>query len=1216
LSCPIALLLAGVVPPLAAQTLTADTLRGRVTTDSGVTISGAEVVATRSPDRAFKTTLTDSGGYYQIVFESGTGDYLLHVSALGYTTVRLRIRRAGNAALLTQNFQLESSIHELETVTVSAEKAQPTRETSPTIEPGEAGKLTDGLNGAVPPDVKGNLAAIASTVPGISLTSAGISVLGLAPSQNQTTLNGMAFAGTEVPRAARVSTKVSSSSYDPARGWFSGAEITTDLSPGFLFTETNLAFVIDAPALQYADRISTESGQKFTNIIGSLANAGTFARDKFNYRFALEGGHHSSPYTSLEGASAELLQRSGVSRDSANRLLTLLSAAGIPITGATSTIRHNSDYLEFLGRVDRAGYNYPSSVPEKQTWGLLGYARVGRTSAVGVGPNAVAMHGGETSQALASAQAVYSTYLHDRDYLTDAKTAISVKVDRSTPYIRTPSGIVLVTSDFPNGPSAVEPISFGLNSSLDQEIREWTWETTGTTSFYVSNRARHRVQFTADSRIDGLEQASAGNSHGTFSYSSLADLAANAPSAFTRTLTAPQSSLSEWNAFASIGDYWRRSKTFQLLYGVRIEGNRFLDRPRYNPELNRLFGVRSDEAPDGFRASPRVGFTWVRIPADDGISYNGMGEFHVGPPSYLRGGVGEFRNMLPPSLLSQAIVSNGLPAGITYLTCIGLAVPPPDWKSYELNPATVPTQCEAANDVVTHFADASPSVSLFDPSYQPPKSWRGNLSYASTVHSLLYSIEGIYSINLNQPGRINLNFSGVPYFLTNEGRPVYVGTSSIDPSSGIASTVDARKMPSFGPVIMNRADLRSISKQATLIVSPPPELTRHWFGSIAYTLSSLRGLASGFDASTFESPSRREWARGDLDARHQLLLQGGMLAKGAAITVFAHVRSGLPFTPLVGADVNGDGLSNDRAYIFNPATTSDSALGTGLRELIAGSPRSIRNCLIRQYGTAAARNSCEEPWTVSVDMQVTKGFKIPNSNGRSANVAIHVFNPLGGVDQLLHGSEHLRGWGSQTFPDPILYSVRGFDSLSHHFRYEVNQRFGNVRAVNSIARTPFRLELEVSLNVGPPLSLQQLVRSMGPGRNRPGPTLTAIQLKSRYRRMVPDPYSAILEESDSLLLSLEQEKALETVQADYLRSVDSLWTPFTDYLAALENSFDSDEALRRQEDTIDAVWEYTRLHIQKTLGLILTPVQMTLLPWEAALLYNAKKPLRLRIYTG
>src|SRR2546423_13971731 len=92
-------LLSVVTLPAGAQV--ADTLRGRVPTDSGAVIAGAEVVATRAPDRAYKSALTDANGNYQIVFDTGTGDYLLHVSALGRETARFRLKATGEQRVLT-----------------------------------------------------------------------------------------------------------------------------------------------------------------------------------------------------------------------------------------------------------------------------------------------------------------------------------------------------------------------------------------------------------------------------------------------------------------------------------------------------------------------------------------------------------------------------------------------------------------------------------------------------------------------------------------------------------------------------------------------------------------------------------------------------------------------------------------------------------------------------------------------------------------------------------------------------------------------------------------------------------------------------------------------------------------------------------------------------------------------------------------------------------
>ena len=1195
----------------------ADTLRGRVTTDSGVPIPGAEVIATRAPDRAFKSDTTDKDGRYEIVFEAGTGDYLLHVSALGRTAVRIRVKTSAGEKLLAQDVQLKSSIPQLETVRVSAEKPKPEREAGVRQnEPGEAGKLSDGVTGSIAPADQGNLAAIAATIPGVSVTGSGVSVLGLDPSQNRTTLNGMSFSGADVPRAAYVNTRVTTSSYDPSRGWFGGLEIRNELQPGFIFTQTHLAFAADAPPLQLNDRLSRAAGQRFTNLIGSLGHSGSTASDRIDYAFGFEGGHRGSAATSLEDASDELLRQEGLSRDSANRLLSLLGNQGLSFGPGAAARVHNTDYFSFIGRLDRADRNPQTFEPEKTTWGVVGYARVAHNSAVGFNPVAVATHGGENVQQILSGQLVWSRYLHNREYLTTAKSAVSVKVDRTSPLLRVPSGNVLVTSDFTDLPGAITPVFFGGNSLLDRQTREWTWETTSSTRFYAKTRSPHRIDLNADSRVDGFTNHAPGNSSGTFSYNSLADLAANTPSVFTRTLNAPGTNVREWNGFASLGDYWRKSKTLQILFGARVEGNGFLDRPRYNPAIERTFGVRTDEIPASVHVSPRVGFTWIRVSAGEGMTFNGIGQFNIGPPSYLRGGIGEFRSMLQPSLLSPAMLGSGLPGGATYLTCIGPAVPTPDWPSYAIDPATIPTDCTNGLGSSTPFTDTSPNVTLFQQGYRPPRSWRGNLAYASTFHSLLYTIEGTYSLNLDQPGRTDLNFANTPRFaLSGEGRPVFVSEGSIVSNSGALSSVEARKSSAFGMVSLNQSNLRSTSRQATLFVTPPPELMRRWFTSVAYSLSSNRALASGFDGPTFGSPLQREWSRGNLDSRHQIMIQAGRITRWASITLWTRIQSGLPFTPIVGSDVNGDGLANDRAFIFVPQNAPDPALETDLASLASRLPDRIRGCLTRQYGRAAARNSCEGPWTTTLNLQVNKSLRLGGELGSWTNVSLAISNPLGGLDQLLHGSDHLHGWGVAASPDPRLYTVRGFDSTSHRFLYEVNPRFGSTQSALNAVRTPFRLTLSVTMEVGPPMARQQLERWIGAGRTRPGPRLTAAELLSKFRRNVTDPYADILEESDSLLLSAEQEKAIEAAQADYKRAVDSLWTPLIDYLANLGRTFDSKEAIRRQEETIDAVWEFSRLDVQRTLGKILSPVQLKLLPWPAGYLYTETKQPHIRMFS-
>jgi hypothetical protein len=63
----------------------------------------------------------------------------------------------------------------------------------------------------LPPADLGDLAAMAATLPGVQLVpgqngdASGYSVLGLGADQNNTTLNGMSFGGSNLPRDAGVS---------------------------------------------------------------------------------------------------------------------------------------------------------------------------------------------------------------------------------------------------------------------------------------------------------------------------------------------------------------------------------------------------------------------------------------------------------------------------------------------------------------------------------------------------------------------------------------------------------------------------------------------------------------------------------------------------------------------------------------------------------------------------------------------------------------------------------------------------------------------------------------------------------------------------------------------------------------------------------------------------------------------------------------------------
>ncbi|MGH7615857.1 MAG: hypothetical protein ACREPM_01365, partial [Gemmatimonadaceae bacterium] len=1004
---------------------------------------------------------------------------------------------------------------------------------------------------------------------------------------------------------------------------FSGVQTTVDLRPGDIVSHRKAHVTLDAPQLQYGDPISARLGQRIQKVDGSYsANGPVGSSDRYLYNFALQVNRAGADASSVLSADPFLLQHAGVSPDSAARFGEVLQQARVPIVGALRDPRRTTENLSFIARLDDAPYDWNSAQTKPATVkALTAYGKLSRVQGVALSPTSTTGHAGENAQAIGMLQGLYSTYVK-QIYLLDTRSAFTIGENRLTPYVRVPDGQVLVASDLPGSVGGVTDLAFGGNGALATTTRRWTWETGSSLQAYsgTAGKRPHRIKADADVRLDGLSQTGANDQLGSFDFASLADLAASRPSAFTRTLSAPQANGSEWNAFAALGDEWRVTPSFQLLYGVRVEGNAFNSAPAYNPAVERSFGLRTDYAPDTWAVSPRAGFTWLvhRVPTQ--IMETDLGRFTTGPTTYVRGGIGLFRSMLPASLLSNASTTTGLPGAAIRIVCVGDAVPTPDWNAYAVSESAIPSSC--ATGATGGFSDRAPPVALFDRAYTAPRSWRANLGVSSAFKSIVLGLDGTYSLNVNQPGVIDANFRAARQFtVEGEGRPVFVPATAVVPSTGRVSALAARIDSAFASVTDNVSDLQSRSRQITVSARPtftffdPGSIWSHLYASAAYTWSDVRAQQRGFDGSTFDDPARIEWARGDFDVRHSIVTALGMTGRGASFTMYARFSSGFPFTPMVGQDINGDGLANDRAFIVDPTTSKDMMLAAGLSKLLATAPSGVQSCLLRQIGHTATRNSCQGPWTSAMNARITLTGYLLHLPDQIAEISLNLTNPLGGLDQALHGSAHLHGWGTPTLVDPVLYSVRGFDPSSSAFRYQVNPRFGTTSATLNTVRAPFRLTLDVSMDLGRPLQAQLLERWLNQGRaGRPGDKLSSTDLVRRYTRMVPDPYNQIIREADSLLLSPSQVTRLRERQNTYQQKMAAHWEQLAHYLTDLPDVYMMREAYSRQEEMTDEAWGIAWRDLHEALPEILTPVQLTLLPDLAAELWaDRESPKGIRV---
>jgi hypothetical protein len=1180
-----------------------DTLQGRLTTDSSLALVAAEVIVTRGPDRAVFRTRTDATGRWRIIADPGTGDYLVFASAEGRLSQRKRVLRTGNETSFTVDLSLASSAPP----TLARVEVRASKRTAPSLgiagnEPARANAEQDweGVFSSVAPSDLGNASALAAVIPGLQSGPGGISALGLSGAQTQFTLNGMAGGG-ELPRGGFTYARTATTAWDVSRGGFSGAQVDVVLGGGGVYKNQQLVMTLEAPQLQATDAVGRALGQRTTLFDINASTSGSIdRRDNFGYSLSSRVRRRSNPSPSLATASGIALDAAGVSRDTVNRLLSTLTQLGLP--GATITGTQRTDF-QLATRVDRLSYSDTGFVDRPRNYNATFLFNGSWDEGIGVGATVTPSATAKGHDLTGTMQLVHT--LRKGMWIHDTRTSFTLRDARTTPLFTLPSGNVRTVSANADA-GGVASLAFGGNDRLASDLSRLTWETMQESQVYATPGTRHRVKLFGQVRLDASTQRARPNALGTYAYNSLDDLVAGRPASFTRTLVQPDRTGSTVNSAFGLGSIYRTGPNFAVQYGARLEGNAFLRRPDANTALLQSLGVRTDASPRDWGISPRFGIRWVYNKKADNNSYRFFtpaGVVSRQPTGVLRGGVGQFRGFITPENIAGAVAATGLPASTLRLFCVGAAVPVADWDAFTASPSSIPDAC--ANGAPA-LSDRTPAVRALDPSWRPPRSWRGNLNWSQRLLKMDVSVEGVASLNLEQPSTLDANFAGAQRFTlaAEGGRPVFVTASSIVPENGALISAEARREAAFGSVLLSQSRARSVSTQFRITAVPNP--TRQTTFSATYVAARVRAKENGADRNTGGDPRAFEWAAGDLDTRHQVQLQGSLNFTNVAVSLFSNTLSGLPYTPIVGGDINGDGFGgNDRAFVTRGASASPE-FQAAMNTLLTTAPVEARRCLSTSLERIASRNACRGPWSSTLNAQVTLQGKLFGLSRRGMTLSLAMRNVLAGVDQAVNGG-NLRGWGTRAFADPVLYSVRGWDAAAQRFRYDVNPRFGATDPRLTTLRAPFTIAIDVQVPIGPTYPQQQLDRSLRNGRNGfPGPRLDSATLVRRYSRQMQDMYGEILQQADSLLLTKEQLTALQARQTALNAQTDAVWGSFAAYLVKLEDRYDAKTALERQQTANKDVWMLL-WRDSKTLDQVLNPQQLKLLPWPASYLRSAEK---------
>jgi len=1172
--------------PLAAQDL--DVIRGTVTGPDGRPLEDVRVTATSFSGNVNRTARTDRNGRYTITFPGGEGNYLVEFSAIGYGGRRFEVRRTADQEILVADARLQVSAGQLDTVTVTAQRDRPRRnDNTPDLSGSE--RAVD--NSALPADQQGDIAAMAASLPGVQLVPgadgdpSGFSVLGLGPDQNSTTLNGMQFGGSNLPRDAAVSTSLVTTPYDVSRGGFSGAQFNIRGRPGSNFITRSMSLNLDAPQLQWTDRAARSLGQRYSNVsIGGMLS-GPIKTDHSFYNFSYQLGQRANDLRTLLNTDAIGLQTSGVSPDSVARLLAILQQYQVPSVVGELPDDRLGRRGSLFGTFDIA----PQSSASGQSLNFSVNGSWNRSTPASALTAELPAHSGDRTNWNGGLQARHSNYFGGV-ILSETSGALTRSRNYATPYLEMPSGTVRISSTFPDGSTGLRSIAFGGSPSMSTSQTNTGTQLSNHLSWFSANN-KHRIKFTSEVRRDAFDQDQKSNLLGSFTFNSLADLEANRPAFFSRQLSPRIRSGSQLIGAVSLGDSYRRTDNLQVQYGVRVDGNRFTATPVANPEIEQLFGRRNDRVPNHLYVSPRVGFSWSYGTAPQIAGF--MGAMR-GPRAVIRGGVGMFQNVPGTNLIGNAIDNTGLPGSLQQLFCAGAATPPPDWSAYGNDPASIPTQCTDGSV----FASNVPNVTFFDRDYAAPRSLRSNLNWSGPILGNRFSanVEATYSRNMNQSGVVDLNFNPLVRFsLPDESdRPVFVQPTSIVPATGTIASRDARVSQLYSRVTEMRSDLRSESRQLNFRLSPTSFSTRYNWG-VGYVFSNLRERTRGF-GNTAGNPLEVEWARSSMDSRHQITYNVGYnFFDAVRANWFGSFRSGNPYTPLISGDVNGDGYSNDRAFIFDPAATADAALAASMQNLLSTTSDNVRSCLQKQLGNVAERNSCQGPWMSQAMLSLTLNpikFRLP----QRATLTFQVSNPLGAADMLLHDDSRLKGWGQFSFPDANLLAVRGFDPATQRYSYDVNQRFGSTSPAFTSVRNPVTVTAMMRFDLGPTRERQLLTQQLDRGRTRRGDMAPEPMLRAMYGTGgITNPLAAILRQGDTLELTGVQADSIATMNRWYVVKLDSIWSPVVKYFATLPASYSHDQAYRRyraaREASVDLLTK-----LAPDIKRLLTPEQRRKLP--------------------
>lgn len=483
------------------------------------------------------------------------------------------------------------------------------------------------------------------------------------------------------------------------------------------------------------------------------------------------------------------------------------------------------------------------------------------------------------------------------------------------------------------------------------------------------------------------------------------------------------------------GDQWAVRDNLTVSYGLRADYLKLPDSPSFNPQVEQLYGQRTDEVPDSnLILSPRLGFNWD--PTSEG-------------KQQLRGGVGIFSGRTPYVWISNQYGNTGVE-----FRRLRSILTPPITGTNRINFVSDPN-----NQPKTVGGNVTNEVALTDPDFEMPTVLRANLAYdyelpwglfttAEVTYTNVQNDIQYQDLNLRATGRnvvggrpeyslISRNFTGV-YFLTNS-------------EDGESTTV--------GLQVRNR-DWAGFQWSAGYL----------WQDATEVYPGTSSQASSNFLNTSVADPQNPGLQDATFLVEHRLTstlsYDFDLGPVGSSLSLYFNRQSGRPYSTTFGSgglDVNGDGVRGNDLF-FVPGSQAEvifvNSAGVALADQ-AGAWNSLNayisadDSLSGARGKIAGRNTGRSPWTTQLDLRWALDLPISKVN---TQLTFDVLNVLNLIDSDKGVFRYTR------FGEVSPVNFAGIDTATGKLRYTLNFTDPNRRFDIDDVRS--RWQAKLGLRVG------------------------------------------------------------------------------------------------------------------------------------------------------